>query len=168
MSLNFYRQSYSKERYTAPRTFYPIDLPGVAFDLTQSATTVGGTWTCPAAWSGAQIFGFGIIASAVGGAQTTAATMGLFIGATAVADNGGNQFLVSSVASHAKFSVVEAFCNMNNSASGNTALLLTGPGFVFPTMLTGQLLTWQVVTAGVGSNQSFFPYVLAAPNFAVE
>ena len=147
------KSGYSLERFQMLRQLCPITTSSAA-DLKSAAATNQGKVYVPAAVGSYTLKFLGIVASAAGGAQTTAGTLKLQIDGVDVTDNAGNPFLVGSVASHSEGSVVETELNKNVSGDLNAP-----PSY--PTITAGSILSWVQATQGVGAgSQSYYPYVL--------
>lgn len=130
-------------------------------DLKSVAGTVLGTFIFPAAWGTVRIKRMGFRAKGVGGAQTTAGTMALYIAGTSwKAQNGTTVLTAASVASHADNASVETDLNQTTTSTADAENTYnTAPQWPEPT--EGQLVELKVETQGVGAGaQDVYPYLI--------
>ena len=159
---------YNLERFQALRLLQPINVvPGTPKDLTDAAATVHCSWAIPSSWGRVAVKKFGMIMAAAGGAQTTAGILKLQIdigSGLADVNSGGAAFKLSSVVSHAIYSVVEVDLDPIAAAAltpGTTNRLNAPPAY--PTLTAGLHAAAVVDTQGVGAgSQTYYPYLLVS------
>jgi hypothetical protein len=157
--LSQIRQSYSKERFQAPRQAFPRDT-FAAGNLASAVGTILGTWTPPLFYGQCVIYSLGFAYAAAGGAQTVNGTLGGYVNGVALADLSAVQFVVPGLPAHAVWGEAEVNLNGNDLINGT---LLQPPSF--PVINPGDVFTWRVVTQGTGAgDQTVWPYLMYAIN----
>jgi len=147
-------RGHALERYQMPQILRPVNSITAA-DLTDAADTSMGIFTIPACWGTVNILAMGFHPAATGGAQTTAGTMRLEVGAVEVDDAAGNAFVAASVVSHVAYDPVEVDLNQTTSATE----LSQGP--VLPQASSDDKIELLVETQGVGAgDQTIYPYLI--------
>ncbi len=145
-------RGHSYERYQAPQMLLPADKVA-AVDLAAAANTSLAKFWIPAGWGKVQVLAMGFHYAAGGGAQTTDGTMVMEIGGVDVEDANGNDFTVTSVASHTINDVVETELN------STTDNLSAEPSY--PEASSAQLIELKVGTQGAGvGDQTVWPYII--------
>lgn len=149
------KHGHGLERYQALHVLRPYNSVTVV-DLTAAAATSAGKFHIPKAWGTVYVVAIGMHMAAAGGAQTTAGTLGLYIGGSAVNDDAAAQFVAASVASHAAESTVETELDQNATNVTNLAGSKS-----YPQLTSEQLAELKVITQGVGAgDQTCWPYLL--------
>lgn len=147
-------RGHALERYQMPTVLRPINTI-TAGDLTDAAGTSLGLFTVPQSWGKVDILAMGFHYAAAGGAQTAAGTMMLEVAGADVEDADGDDFVVTSTASHSAWESEETDLNSTTS----TTELSQEPSY--PQATSEQKIELKVGTQGSGAgDQTIHPYLI--------